>query len=135
MADETKKQYESYLKWLLEELEYYSKYQKANLSDKIILAHKISHEHYDDDIREDELDDRMREFFDALEINTYTDEHSKERIVDVLLWFGWPNIRLRLETLWDTAELDYYRGGDHYTYKFFTREETDMLMALYDYNY
>ena len=130
---ETKEQFDSYLSSFIEDLTNYNLYRNADgIKEHLKLAKLITGEDFDEDINEDRLDERLIEHFDALEINIYTDENWWEKIIDVLLAFGWPNIRLRLETRRDSAELDYYRGGDHFTYKNFTREETNMLFSLYN---
>ena len=135
---ETKQQYESYLKWLLEDLGTSIEYRdERDYKERRKVLEKLLWEKLDKDINQDEMDDRFRQHWDCLEINTYKEEWDEShwalaKIIDILLACGWPNIRLRLETRRDSAELNYYRGGEHYTYRFFSREEIDMLFSLFD---
>lgn len=50
----------------------------------------------------DDIYDMVQEYHDPLSIETYTsDRDGDAKIIEVMLWCGWPNIYLHIETRWE----------------------------------
>ncbi len=99
---------------------------------KIELIKQMTYEDVEEWADFDEYIDRH---WECLEVNTFIEQWKDDKIIDVLLWFWWPNIRLRLETKRDSAVLSYSRGFENFKFAHFSDDETNMLFQLYDYSF
>jgi hypothetical protein len=134
MADEqTKQAFDSYIKWLLEDLWTSIAYRKADDDwTKQILLWKLTGEDVSDC---KDLDEWFRKHWECLEVNTFKQERRDDKIIDVLIACWWPLIRLRLESRRYSAELNYYRGWENYKFDDFTSDERGLLFSLFDLEY
>ena len=74
---------------------------------------EFKQEWINDNLDDDKLDDLIKEYFEPLDIATYTnDNDSEDKIYVIQLTWWWPNIDITINTKWWTWEYEFYWGSD-----------------------
>lgn len=70
---------------------------------------EFKEEWIDDNLDEDKLNDIIKEYFNPLDITTYTnDNDSEDKIYVIQLTCWWPNVDLTINTKWWTWDYEFY---------------------------
>ena len=134
--DQLSKEAQSFFDSFKKELALYMEYDdEQDETKKLELARKIIGDNKVTDI--DEADERIREIMgESSECVHYQSTwYNRYNYFEIMLVGGWPNIRLKLNDRFDTAELVFHRWGEHAYYNDFTNKEAKTLMRIYNKEY
>ena len=111
----------------LSTIEFYQEYIDTNLETTIVNEWNVldqetkdlyeDYEEYkeqyiEDNINEDEMEESIREYFDPLDITTYSSDNNENKIYEIQLCWWWPWADITINTRWWTWLYSFNWWGD-----------------------